>query len=199
MTGRHWMCLPAPARGRMVASAVATLVALVVSACSVGVQDHPQAVVAGPLTAPMRSVAAGGSTSGRAATVFFVRDGRLLAVRRWLPAGDPLAQAIDALVAGPGAQDPPGLHSALPSSVTALPTTLAAGVATIAVPSDFDRIGARGEVLALGQLVFTAMAQSGVGGVRLTSGGTPIQVPTDSGRFVDRPVTRADYSAIAPL
>jgi spore germination protein GerM len=131
--------------------------------------------------------------------VFFLRDGRLVAVTRRLASGNSLEGAIDALVAGPTDQDPPDLRTALPPSVTRLPATTTAGVATIEVPSSFDRIGARNEVLALGQLVFTAMAQPGVSGVRLSSGGVPIEVPVDGGQLVARPVTRSDYPSIAPL
>lgn len=186
-------------RARAVAAVcAASLVGAALVSCSVRPQDHPDVIAIGPLTAADQHTDVETAPSSRQATVYFVRDGRLVAVDRHLPDGDPVARSLAALVAGPGPQDVAGLQSALPSSTAAWDVAVAGGVATIAVPVDFDRLGARNEVVAVGQLVFTVTAHPGVRGVLFTSNGSPIEVPTDSGRLVARPVTRADYPTIAP-
>lgn len=185
---------------RRLLGAVATVVAgALLVGCSVGMEDHPVPVASGPLAAPLEPPGQDTTPTLVRSPVFFVHAGRLRAVQRPLAPGDPLMQAVAALVAGPGQDAETGLGTALPTGVTRLVVKLADGIATIEVPTDFDRLGARSEILAVGQLVFTAMALAGVRGVQLTSAGSPIEVPTDTGRLVARPVTRMDYPSIAPL
>lgn len=195
---------PAEPSRRRVRTAFTTVVATVVVstalvACSVRPQDHPDVVAVGPLITAVHQTPTVAAPSSRQATVFFVGDGRLVSVDRHLPTGDPITRALEALVAGPGPQDPEGLQSALPAGTTGWQVAVTDEVATIAVPAAFDRLGARNEVVAVGQLVFTVTAQPGVRGVLFTSDGSPIEIPVDSGRLVARPVTRTDYPTIAPL
>ncbi len=185
------------ARLRQAAAAVMT--AGVLAGCSVQVQDHPVPVSDGPLTSSQQPAAQGSTPTLVQSPVFFVHGGRLQAEQRRLAPGDPLVEVIAALVAGPGEDAAAGLRTALPAGVTDLDVRLTDGIATVAVPPDFGQLGARSEILAVGQLVFTAMTQPGVRGVQLTSSGAPIEVPIDTGQLVARAVTRLDYPSIAPL
>ena len=53
-------------------------------------------------------------------------------------------------------------------------------------------------MLALGQLVLTATARPGVGQVRFTLEGLPVQVPTADGTVTSDPLSRDDYLALLP-
>ena len=55
------------------------------------------------------------------------------------------------------------------------------------------------QLLALAQLVFTLTARPGIGQVRFTLRGEAIQVPRADGSLVATPVSRDDYSAVAPV
>ncbi len=170
---------------------------LVLGGCGVGVQSDPEQVAPGPLASWVPGPATT-AHAGRAA-VFFVRGGHLVAAHRTLPPGDPLTQVVGQLVAGPVPGDGTGLTTALPTTTRNVGVRVAAGVATVDVPPSFARLGAHNQVLAVGQLVFTVMAQPGISGLQVAASGSVIEVPTDSGRLVSRPVTRADFASIAPL
>lgn len=188
MNGRRWR-----------AWAPAVLVTALVSGCSVGTQAAPVPLPPGQLPAAVRVIGASGKGPGQITHVFFLSGDRLSDQLRWVPSGDPVANALDALVSGPGpAGDGSPLRTALPGSVTSLAVTVVDGVATVDVPGTLDRLGAHNEVLAVAQIVFTVTAQPGVDAVRLAAGRQPLEVPTGSGQLVARPVTRQDYLALAP-
>ena len=185
--------------GRLPRAVVAAAVVMAMGGCSVAVQDHPVPWGTGPLPGDTAVPAAPPPPGPRTVTVFFVGSGRLVARTRSVPAADPLHEALAALVAGPGpGSTPEPLHSALPGSIHSLDVTVASGVANVVVPDVFDRMGSDKEILAVAQLVFTVMAEPGITGLRLVSGGTPVELPTETGRLVSRPVTREDYGALAP-
>lgn len=56
----------------------------------------------------------------------------------------------------------------------------------------------REQILALSQIVYTATALDGIGGVEIWVDGGPAEVPTAQGSLKRGALTRADYAAIAP-
>ncbi len=180
-------------------AAVAAAVVVALGGCSVAPQDHPVPWGTGPLPGVTAVPAAAPPPGPRTVTVFFLGPDRLVARTRSVPVGDPLREALAVLVAGPGPQSTPeSLRSALPGSIHNLDVTVSSGVANVDVPDAFDRMGSHQEILAVAQLVFTVMAEPGITGLRLVSGGTPVELPTETGRLVSRPVTRQDYGSLAP-
>ena len=192
MTGRT-----RPGRRRSWGIAAATVALL--SGCSVGGQATPVPLAGGRLPTAVRVPGPIGTGPGRIGPVFFLQGDHLAAQLAWLPSRDPVDQALADLVAGPA---PTGasaeLRSALPGSVDRLGSTLTDGVAVVDLPTTLDRLGAHNEILAVAQIVFTITAEPGITGVRLTSDGAPMEIPTGSGRLVTRAVTRQDYPGLAP-
>lgn len=184
---------------RVLAAQVSLLaVAAAATGCAVDLQDHPA-----PISSPEARTPHGSTTSPRpsvslSVAVFFVRGARLEGAQRQEPVGPGLAPAMEGLLSAAGDGAPTGLRSALPSGTTELRADVRGGVADIVLPAGFDHMAVSEQILAVGQLVFTATANADVAGVRLTDGQRPVAVPDDAGRLVDRPVTRADYEAIAP-
>lgn len=184
-------------RWRNLCAAVAGVALL--SGCAVGAQASPVPLAGGRLPTAVRVPGPAGSGPGHIGAVFFLKGDRLAAQLAWLPSRDPVDQALADLVAGPAPSDAgAALRTALPGSVDRLDSTLTDGVAVVDLPTTLDRLGAHNEILAVAQIVFTVTAQPGITGVRLTSGGAPMEVPTGSGRLVSRAVTRQDYPGLAP-
>lgn len=178
---------------------IAAAAVALLSGCSVGGQAAPVPLAGGRLPTAVRVPGPIGTGPGRIGPVFFLQGDHLAAQLAWLPSRDPVDQALADLVAGPA---PTGtraeLRSALPGSVDRLASTLTDGVAVVDLPTTLDRLGAHNEILAVAQIVFTITAEPGITGVRLTSGGSPMEIPTGSGRLVTRAVTRQDYPRLAP-
>jgi hypothetical protein len=89
----------------------------------------------------------------------------------------------------------------LRSPLPALPVDLVAdhdpAVVTIAVPAEFAALPARDQLLAAGQLVWTANELCCATQVQVLLDDHPVPVPTDHGSTA-RPLHRADYLSIAP-
>ncbi len=155
-------------------------------------QREPEAVLPG---APAAAAPAPPQVTG-VVQVYLVRDGHLVAVSR---TGRSTADALAALTAGPTALDvDAGMRSFLP----ALPVDIIAGqdhnTITIAVPAEFEALSARDQLLAAGQLVWTATELCCTTHVRVLIDDHPLPVPTDRG-LTTHPLGRADYMSVAPL
>lgn len=183
-------------RGRP-AAVLAALLVVGVGGCGIGVQDHPTVLPsAGPTWRPSRAVAS--PTAGLAIQVFLVRRGHLVRVWRQ-SAGQGLDDVIAALLQSPSPQDrAAGLGTEIPSSVHRLRASVRGGVVRLQVPPAFDALPSQQRVLAVAQLVYTLTAQLPVHGLRLMVGRRAVDAPVGSGRLVARPVTRADFAALAP-
>lgn len=74
------------------------------------------------------------------------------------------------------------------------------GVVKVDLGSNFNTIPGNEQVLILGQITLTLVANLDVWGVAFSQEGRPIAVPNAGGEPVTRVVTRADYSSlISPL
>nr|WP_246247237.1 GerMN domain-containing protein [Cellulomonas septica] len=125
-----------------------------------------------------------------------VRDDRLEAVRRPSTSAT-LEDAVEALSAGPSRDETrAGLRSAVAvDSVRSAETD--DEVVVVDVSHDFVETSGSDQLLAVAQLVWTVTEASGRPEVRLTSGGDPVEVPTDRG-LSSGDVARDDYASVAP-
>jgi spore germination protein GerM len=177
---------------RRAAAVVAAVVAL--AGCGVGAQSAPEEIsIPRPTTSPS---GAPGDAAGDRVTVWFVRGSRLEAAER--PVEDPgVDAALDALAAGPTrAEVVGGLRTALsPQSLTPGRPVTADSVVTVGVSREFTEVAGGNQLLAVAQVVFTVTEVPGVEAVRITTAGSPVEVPTDEG-LTDEPVGRGDYASV---
>ena len=138
-------------------------------------------------------------TAGDAASVFFAKSGRLVAVaRRLAPAASPQV-VLNMLRAGPtNGEVETGLRSALLGQNVARVVSVVAGTVTVDLRAAFSSLPSADQSLALAQLVFTLTGRPGVGQVRFTLDGQATDVPLSDGSLVRRRVSRDDYSGVAP-
>lgn len=168
------------------------------SACTLGPQDAPVAV---PGRGAVTASAAGPPTAVPLTMQAYLLRGELLSrVERQVPEGSGIGPALAAL-AMPLSRDEvaQGLRTALPPATVSLVGRLnGTQVALVDVPQGFDRLSARDQVAALAQIVFTVTADTVATGVQLVQGGRVMPMPDASGQLRSRPLSRADFAALAP-
>ena len=158
---------------------------------------HRKQVPFGLLDRNSGAVAA--ESAGDAASVYFAKSGRLVAVARRLAPSAPPAVLLGMLRQGPTKGEvAAGLRSALLGQNLARVVSVVAGTATVDLRSAFSTLPSADQFLALAQLVFTLTGRPGIGQVRFTLGGRPTEVPLSDGSLVRRRVSRDDYLAVAP-
>lgn len=195
------------ARAGLGASAFAALVGALVAAsvlagCGIPTQPSadrvdPDDVPFGLLQAPAAPPAA---TSGGSATVYLVRDDRLVAVSRSTEVVDPtLADVLRVLGAGPTAQERRlGIGSTLPPGQIA-GVTSSRGTVEVDLAASFAELPGRDQPYAIGQLVFTLTGRPGVGSVAFTLDGETVDVPRGDGSLTNDPLSRDDFVDLAPV
>jgi hypothetical protein len=77
--------------------------------------------------------------------------------------------------------------------------TVARGLATVDLAEGFSELAGPAQQVALAEVVYTATARPGVGQVRFTLAGEPVEVPRGDGSLSSEPLTRADYPGFAPV
>ncbi len=90
------------------------------------------------------------------------------------------------------------LRSAVPRGGE-LSGTILGSVARVSMPTGFDRMPVHEQVAAMGQIVYTVVANTSADTVQLYDGDSAIPVPGGDGALLDRPVGRADYAVLAPV
>lgn len=181
---------------RPAAAAATAAVLLVAPLAGCGLEATEQPV---PVTVPATGdPPASGAPSARGGPVpvYLVREGRLVAVLR---RGDTAGDALAALTAGPTpAETASGLTTALGTGpITVPPDRQRPGTAVVAVTHEFGALAGASQLLAVGQIVWTATGVCCATGVEVLLDGRRLSLPTDGG-LVTRPVTRDDYRSIAP-
>lgn len=173
--------------------------------CGVPSDSSPRTITSDPLLADILKPR--GTTpddapdvSGRVAELYFVEEGRLVAVHRQVSQLTPQA-ILSELVAG----QPPGTgaRSAIPGGTTIKDATLEEATLIVTLSDEITRLGNPDQKLAFAQLVFTATALTDVRSVRFFSEDAngqrdPLSPPTDGANATDRPVTRGDYLQVMP-
>jgi spore germination protein GerM len=133
------------------------------------------------------------------AEVFFLADGHLYPVARYVLRPPTLTEVLAALDAGPDAFElRQGVTSALGSNATLQVVGIHDGVATIELAPSFDAISGQQAVELLAQTVYTATGVPGVHAVQFEYDGAPVLAVLPDFQLVNRPVTRQDYEALAP-
>lgn len=122
---------------------------------------------------------------------------RVLVVTRSLEPGFGAADLVAALVAGPTAAERTyGLTSALADPDTVRTVRVEGGVATVDLDPAFAEVPTADQLDAVAQLVCTLTGQPGIGQVRFTVDGRPVEVPRGDGSSTSEPVVRADFDTL---
>ncbi|WP_299951172.1 GerMN domain-containing protein [uncultured Modestobacter sp.] len=167
---------------------------LLVAGCGVGSQDRPERLT---LTEAPTSRATSPGPGSVEVEVFFVRGTELEAVARSAPAQDPTT-LLEVLVAGPTRTEVfSGLRTAIAPQTPIVPTGLAAGRLVVDLPVELTDVSGGNQLLTFAQLVWTLTTLPSIDEVWFTSGGVPVEVPTDAG-LTGAPVERDDYRSAAP-
>lgn len=188
--------------------------AALVAACSPagglasGVVPTSSSVPASTATTPSVQPASAGPAPTRSTTVraYFYLGGEpgtagLVPVPREVGDGDPIEGALDALLAGP-TTDEAGLRtvtSAIPVGSRLLGLTVANGIATADLSSDFESGGGSASMfIRLGQVVFTLTQFPTVQSVVFKIDGQRVTVFSSEGIVLDNPLGRADEADLLP-
>lgn len=190
---------------RQVTAAAALLAAAIgLASCAVPTQDAATRLP-DQLALPATSATTTPAGTTRSLDVYFLRDGRLTPVREPIPVTTgSLAAVLLALSIGPSAAlAKRGYTTAFTDSPAQL--SLAGpvshdGVASVEIDPAFERLLGVPLEEASAQIVYTITGvPDGPKAVRFVSGAAMLASFIPPGEFVDRPVTRSDYCAIAPL
>jgi len=177
---------------------IGALVALV----SCGISAEPEATRIEPDQVPFGLLDAEPSTTiskdGRVVSIHLLTGDRLLVVDRTMPDDGSLADLLELVIGGPTAEERGlGITSAVPPGTIAGVET-SRGTAEVDLTPAFGDLRSADQILALAQIVYTLTAQPGIGSVAFTLEGEPIEVPRSDGTVSDDPLSRDDFSALAP-
>ncbi|HEX5166694.1 MAG TPA: Gmad2 immunoglobulin-like domain-containing protein [Thermomicrobiales bacterium] len=135
-------------------------------------------------------------------SIFFLRDEKIATVHRTVPKTQQVAAAAMAqLLAGPTAEDAAaGMTTAIPEGTEYIGTTIAEGVATVDLSSEFESGGGSLSMSArLAQVVYTLTQFPTVDFVTFTLDGEPVTTFGGEGIVLDRPVSRKDFEDLTPI
>lgn len=108
-----------------------------------------------------------------------------------------LAALLGQLAAGPADSERDAhLATALPAGVQLTVTGMDGDTVTVDLRGTDQSPSGQQSRRAVGQIVLTATSLPGVGRVRLTRDGTPVEAPLPSGELTSSPLTAADYRAL---
>ncbi len=138
------------------------------------------------------------SATASTVSVYFLRDEKIAAAHRTLPATP--ADALAALVAGPTTREQAtGLSSAIPVGTRVLGITTAGDVATVNLTRGYESGGGSLSMAArLAQVVFTVTQFPGLNRLQFQLEGQPVQTFGGEGLVLDHPVGRAGYEELTP-
>lgn len=141
-----------------------------------------------------------GAPAAEAVILYFLREGRLVAVARELPAPAAVDARLSALAAGPTTVEAAeGLSSAVSAPGSAPTGLISFNQMTINLTPSFEQLATKEQVEALAQLVYTATAIPGITAVTFRINDKPVAVPKEDNSTTEGPVTRQDYRSLAPL
>ena len=185
--------------------AVAVLVmALSYSAC--GIPSNGDATTVAPSDVPFGLAVAGPATTspvasraGEVVAIYLIRGDRLVAAPRRVSGQPDLDRMLRLLAEGPTDEEAAGgVRSVLVAPHLLVSSEVVRGTALVEIAPAFTALAATEQLLAIAQMVFTATERPGVGQLRLTAGGVPIEIPRGDGSLTIEPVTREDYGALRP-
>ncbi len=184
------------ALGRAAAAAV-----LLAGGCGVTTERRPRSITDGRLPSLQASSLPEPPATRPGAvafTLYLIGGQRLHAVPRAVVGPVRPADRVDALRAGPTAQEAAtGLRSALDQQATVRVTRVEGAVATIDLPPGLADLLGSDQTVALAQLVYSVTDDPAVDAVAFTVDGAPASTPVQDGTLIGRPVGRGDFPAFA--
>jgi spore germination protein GerM len=130
-------------------------------------------------------------------TLYLVKSGMLVAVRRKVPAEPEVNGVMADLLAGPtDAEKGTGIGSALLGSKVVAAVQVHDGIATVELADNLEGTGRNDDVLAFGQIVCTLTTRPGIAWVTFARAGQRIEVPRGDGSLTADPLNAASYSRL---
>jgi spore germination protein GerM len=196
-------------RRRLAFLALLSLLVVAAAGCGAPIDSGPRALRAAQVPADLRqetsTTTATTIPSGVSSpvTIFFVTGDRLAPVTRQVRAPATVEKVLQQLFTGPTGQERnQGLRTNVSAGATILGSELEGPVggkiATIDLADNFAFGSLPEQIIAFGQVVFTATSLEGVTGVRFTQNGRRQEVPQGDGSFASVPVGRASYPLLTP-
>ncbi|WP_328993396.1 GerMN domain-containing protein [Kribbella sp. NBC_01245] len=190
-------------------SLLAAVGALLIAAtgCGVAGQNEPVGIDPTAIPSQLRSGAtetpAPPSTSDpatSAVTVYFVRDDRLVGLRREAPRTPPAARiesVLQSLTAGPtDLEQGRAIASALPPDLQLTVIAHQGQLVDLELSGDTDGRSPTENVLAVGQIVLSITALPTVDEVRLIRDGAPVEALLADGALTTNPLKASDYASL---
>lgn len=177
------------------------------SACGVPLSSSPERLPNSALPAALlqrqQTPPPGSGSSSRGETIYIYLvasiSGTLVEVARSVSPPASVQKVIYALEAGPFATEyHDGYESAVsPTSHLVAVGPVRNGTATVRLDRQYSQLSGEGPVEELGQIVWSLTSSNlGVKRVQFVGPGGPVPVEIDTGLFVNRPVTTADYAGL---
>jgi spore germination protein GerM len=177
---------------------LACLFALVLAACGVKEDDSARRIdddaVPYDLLDPDAPAIVPGR--GRAVQLCLLEDDELRMVERPLTNEATRTDIVRALSALTDGEARTGLRTALGSGSEVVAVDVVGGTATVDFGAGAEEAITSEPLATVAQIVCTLTAQPGIGLVRFSIDGSPIEVPTADGTLTGDPVSRDDYSAL---
>lgn len=168
----------------MTALVAAVSIAVLVTACGIGVDDEPRALDVTSTTSTSTTSLSPGPAN---ALLYYVQDGALMPIDRELP-NRSLRTVLESLLQGP-TEFIKGLGTSIPSGTELLSVRQEGRNATIDLSSAFDNVVGVSRQQAIGQMVMTVTGVANAGTVEFEVSGKPITVSSPE---------RGDSSAVGP-
>lgn len=130
------------------------------------------------------------------ANLWFVEGDHLRPTTRQLRSQPRIGAVLRLLLAGPTGHDPASLRSALFVGDATAVASPAGGTLIVDLAEDFGSRPSAEQIVALGQLVFTATEVPGIGRIIFRLDGVDLAVPLPDGQLAQGSVSRDDF---APL
>lgn len=133
-----------------------------------------------------------------AVIVYLVRDQGLLSRTRVLQSEPSVATLLELLVGGPTADEANlGIRSAFTNRADlVLQVEVVDQTAVFDLAADFTSLSGEEQILALGQIVLTALTLPAISTVSFTQQGSPISVIGPTGAAIEGRVVRGDFTAL---
>jgi hypothetical protein len=182
----------------LAAALLAALAGAAGTACGVPVSSSPQLVsdVPAGLLLPATPAHARTPTSAEGVfDIYLVAGDQLVEVAR---AGHGTPQSlVDALNAGPTHFEATveGITTDVPTGAHVSFVRIRSHVATVNLDASFGEFNS---LLGVAQIVYTVTQLRGITEVAFFQAGGPVNVPTEDGIYVSRPLTRADFARDVP-
>ncbi|MDP4013367.1 MAG: hypothetical protein U0990_02305 [Candidatus Nanopelagicales bacterium] len=192
----------------LVAVTVSLVASLVLASCGVSADTGPRQLPPEVIDAIRTQPPETGEPAKRLVTLWFIDEGKLVAVNRATDVVPSPQEKIDMLAQGPTqAELDRGLRAAVTSAVPDAPLVITAASldlhvsvapdqVAIVLSDGFRTLPSQEQLLVLGQVVAT-LATGGIKSVLFVdSAGNPVGVPLPGGRLQNGPVTPADFSSL---